>query len=83
MTNIDTYEVVDLHPTVKPVVFITYLIYIILYETLVIGGCGYAVFVLHHSGWWFVLSVLFSGGAYTPSKWNRLLTGKEDKEDKK
>lgn len=48
---------------------IAYLIYILLYESLVIGGCGYAVFVLGHSGWWFALAVLFSGAAYKPSHW--------------
>ena len=55
---------------------ITYLIYIILYETLIIGGCGYVVFGLGHSGWWFVLAVLFSGAAYTPKKWRKLQTKK-------
>lgn len=49
--------------------YLTYLIYIILWEGLVLGGTGYAVFVLGHSGWWFVLAVIMSAGAYPPRKW--------------
>lgn len=49
--------------------YITYLIYIIAFETLVLGGTGYAVFMLGFSGWWFVLAVVVSGTAYSPSKW--------------
>lgn len=48
---------------------LTYLIYILAFETLVLGGCGYAVFVLGHSGWWFLPAVLLSGCAYGPGKW--------------
>ena len=50
--------------------FISYLIYIIFFETLVLGGTGYAVFVLGHSGWWFALAALFSSAAYPPAKWD-------------
>lgn len=49
--------------------YVTYLIYIILFEGLVLGGTGYAVFVLGHSGWWFLLAVILSGAAYSPKKW--------------
>ena len=49
--------------------YLTYLIYIIIYETLVVGGCAYAVFVLGHSGWWFLLAVAMSGSAYSPERW--------------
>jgi hypothetical protein len=48
---------------------ITYLIYILAYESLVIGGIGYAVFVLDYSGWWFLLAAVFSGAAYKPQAW--------------
>ena len=48
---------------------LTYLIYIVLYEGLVLGGTGYAVFVLGHSGWWFLLAALLSSGAYRPETW--------------
>ncbi len=54
------------------IIAISYLIYIILYESLIIGGCGYIVFVLGYSGWWWVLAVLFSAGAYNPKNWNKL-----------
>lgn len=54
---------------------ITYLIYIIAFETLVLGGCGYAVFVCNRSGWWFLLAVLLSGSAYRPEAWARLFGG--------
>lgn len=49
--------------------YLTYLVYIILWEILIIGGSGYAVFVLGASGWWFVLSVPLSCCAYSPMKW--------------
>ena len=48
---------------------ITYLIYILLYEALTIGGTAYIVFWLHYSAWWWVLGALFSAGAYRPEKW--------------
>jgi hypothetical protein len=47
----------------------TYLIYILVFETLVLGGTGYAVFVLGHSGWWWLLAILIGGMAYSPRKW--------------
>lgn len=48
---------------------ITYLIYIVLWEGLVFGGTGYAVFVLDRSGWWFALAILIGSMAYSPLKW--------------
>lgn len=51
---------------------VTYLVYITLYEVLTLGGCGYAVFALGASGWWFVLAVILSGAAYSPEKWASL-----------
>lgn len=60
---------------------ITYLIYIVLYEILIIGGCGYVVFVLGHSENWWWLAVLFSMGAYKPHTWHELLTGKLNSEN--
>ena len=49
--------------------WVSYLIYIVLFETLVLGGTGYAVFVLDHSGWWFLLACLMSSGAYPPERY--------------
>ena len=49
--------------------YLTYLIYIIFWESLVFGGCGYAVFVLGHSGWWFLLAIFIGASAYSPAKW--------------
>ena len=49
--------------------YLTYLIYILAYESLILGGTAYAVFVLGHSGWWFALAVILSGLAYKPETW--------------
>lgn len=49
--------------------YLTYLIYIIAFEGLVLGGTGYAVFVLGESGWWFLLALIVSGAAYKPQTW--------------
>lgn len=48
---------------------ITYLIYIILWEGMIFGGIGYAVFALNHSGWWVLAAVMIGGCAYTPERW--------------
>ena len=48
---------------------ITYLIYITLWEGLIFGGTGYAVFVLERSGWWFVMAFFFGACSYSPMKW--------------
>jgi len=52
----------------------TYLVYIIFWETLTIGGSAYVVFGLGESGWWFLLGVILSGAALRPNKWKDLLT---------
>lgn len=48
---------------------ITYLIYIIFWELLCFAPIFYAVFFLDKSGWWFWLSIILSGLAYSPYKW--------------
>jgi len=48
---------------------ITYLIYIIFWETFILGGGAYIVFGLGNSGWWFALACVLSGLAYRPSMW--------------
>lgn len=50
----------------------SYLIYIIAYETLTVGGTAYVVFGLGYSGWWFLLGALFSAGAWRPERWSTL-----------
>ena len=50
----------------------TYFLYIIFWETLTIGGSGYAVFGLGRSGWWLVLGIIMSGSGYHPSSWAKL-----------
>lgn len=49
--------------------YLTYLIYILLWEGFVLGSAWYAVFILQRSGWWFLLAVLLSAAAYKPSAW--------------
>jgi hypothetical protein len=64
-------------------VVITYLIYIIIWESMVLGGFGYVVFGLGKSGWWMLLAVFMSSSAYKPENWRQLngfLTLKEDKQ---
>ena len=65
----------DVLPRVRSrFIAITYMIYIILWEALVIGGCGYVVFGLNRSGWWMLLGVLLSVSAYKPSHWKKLFS---------
>ena len=59
--------------------YITYLIYIILWESLIFGGVGYAVFWLNHSGWWILAAVFIGGLAYSPQKW--IYNNVENKEE--
>jgi hypothetical protein len=55
---------------------LSFLIYTILFETLVLGGCGYVVFHLHESGWWFILAVLCSILQIKPEGWSKLWDNK-------
>ena len=48
--------------------YICYTIYIIMYETLVLGGTGYAVFILEQSVWFLIAGIIMSGFAYPPEK---------------
>lgn len=56
-----------------PWLTVTYLIYIIMWDGFVVGGCAYAVFWLGHSGWWFALAMVLAALAYRPSSWRELL----------
>jgi hypothetical protein len=42
------------------------MIYIVLYEALILGGCSYIVFWKDQNPWWFLLAVLLSMSAYKP-----------------
>lgn len=57
----------------KSLIVITYLIYIITWETIVLGGFGYIVFGLGKDAAWMILAVLLSASAYKPDKWAQLL----------
>lgn len=48
---------------------LTYLIYIVLWEGFILGGCAYVVFELGHSGWWFALAIPLACMAYSPRRW--------------
>lgn len=54
--------------------YLSYMIYIVLWEGMIFGGTGYAVFVLGHSGWWFVPAYFIGCCAYRPLQW---IHGKE------
>ena len=51
---------------------LTYLIYIIFWESLVLGGSIYLYGWQEWSGWWVVLGILLSTMAYSPKKWGKL-----------
>ena len=55
---------------------LTYLIYIVFFESLIWGGCAYVVFWRGVSGWWFALALVVSGAAYGPRKWRSLFDEK-------
>lgn len=49
--------------------YITYLVYILVWEVLLWVGTAYIVFWLGNSGWWFILTILMSQCAYSPYEW--------------
>ena len=49
---------------------ITYLIYIVFWLSLIVGGTGVAVFALGYSGWWWLLSFVLLSTTITPANWN-------------
>jgi hypothetical protein len=56
---------------------VTYLIYVFFVLGLLIGGTGYAVFALGHSGWWFLAAIGIGQGTYSPWRWHSIWTGVE------
>lgn len=65
----------NVNETVPAWVGITYLLYMAISTIVALGGCGYAVFVLGHSGWWFALGVFYMSATFRPWQWNGLFTG--------
>lgn len=51
------------------------MVYSIIYEAIVLGGTGYAVFVLGYSGWWFLLAIIMSGSQIQPHQWKSIADG--------
>jgi hypothetical protein len=51
---------------------VTYLIYIIFWGTLTIGGSGYIVFFKNQSAWWILLGVALCNCNFNPKQWMRL-----------
>jgi hypothetical protein len=49
--------------------WLTYLVYIVFWEALCLGGAAYVVFVLHRSGWWFALALCLSECGIKPERW--------------
>jgi hypothetical protein len=41
-------------------------VYSILFEAIIWGVFGYAVFILGHSGWWMALAAVISGAQLRP-----------------
>ncbi len=58
--------------------YVTYFVYIILWEGLIFGGTGYVVFFNGESGWWFALAVLLGASAYKPERWIHGIVEKTD-----
>lgn len=56
----------------------TYLLYVTFHAVLILGGCGYAVFVLGHSGWWFLLAFYMCCCLYKPARWRELWMPADD-----
>lgn len=52
----------------RPVALIAFVVYSVLYELIIWGVFGYAVFVLGHSGWWLMLAVGMSASQIPSGK---------------
>lgn len=64
----------------KILLAITYLIYTIIWDVGIMGGCAYLVFWQGHSGWWFALAVIICSSSYKPERWKRLFDEDETPE---
>lgn len=50
----------------------TYLVYIVFWESLTLGGCAYLVFWRKACPLWFLLAIFLSSHAYSPAQWAAL-----------
>lgn len=46
--------------------YLTFLLYIIIWDGGIIGGTFYATFILGHSGWWWVVAVILTAESFKP-----------------
>ena len=56
--------------------WLTYLLYIAIWDGGIIAGCTYLVFWMNQSGWWYALAIIICGSAYPPERWGKLMDGK-------
>ena len=61
--------------------FLTYLVYIILWEGFILGGTVYLVGWMGWNPAWIILALILSAGAYTPSRWAKIAGKVEDDEE--
>lgn len=54
---------------------ITYLIYVLAWPAMMIGGSVYLCGWRGWSGWWVVLGYLYCSGMIGPKKWAKLMRG--------
>ena len=53
-------------------------IYSVLYEGIIWGLFGWAVFVKGHSGWWMILATLMSMSQLKPQSFGIVIEGQEE-----
>lgn len=53
---------------------LTYLLYVLIWPVGLVVGTSYVVFILGHSGWWFVLTAFLLSDTYSPGSWSTLAT---------
>lgn len=47
----------------------TYLLFALVFDGGLIGGCAYVVFWLGYSGWWFALAIFIGTCGPAPDRW--------------
>jgi hypothetical protein len=46
--------------------YLTFFVYIVLWDVAILVGTFYATFILGHSGWWWLLAVFLMGTSFKP-----------------